>query len=557
MSRYLVLTKVLMKNSNLLSLKPGRIGKKQIKTILLSVLIIAAFLPMMFGIAAIVYEAYGVLLQIQQEGLLLVGGFSVVSMAVFFFSIFYVMSVFYFSRDIENLLPLPLKPSEILAAKFTVTLIYEYLTEFLFLAPILISFGVASGQGIIYYLYSFIIFLTLPVIPLVYASLLSMIVMRFTNIARNKDRFRIVGGIIAMAIAIGSNLVIQKFTAASMTPEKLQQMITQGNNSLVGAMSGIFVNNRFGVIALLNNGGVKGLINIAVFVLISFLFLLLLLNLGESIYFKGVVGVSETASKKKRYSEKELYKSMEESPALKSYALKELKLLFRTPVYFMNCIMMNFLWPVFLLLPFIAQPEQMKELRSFSTALESGGISAVVLAAAFGISTFVTSANGITASAISREGRNIYVSKYLPISYKKQIMAKILPGIIMGAVATFMMLVVGMILFRVPALLIILIIVASFLGIVFSSFMGMFFDLNFPRLIWDNEQKAVKQNFNVVLNMLVSIIAAGIPVFIVIVLHFTLWTTFFILVALFGLLDVLLYVILSTVGVRLYKEIEG
>ena len=88
---------------------------------------------------------------------------------------------FYFSRDIENLLPLPLRPVEILAAKFTVTLLYEYLTEILFLAPILIAFGIKSHGGIFYYFNAAVIFLTLPIAPLVYASIISMIIMRFNQ----------------------------------------------------------------------------------------------------------------------------------------------------------------------------------------------------------------------------------------------------------------------------------------------------------------------------------------------------------------------------------------
>ena len=51
MNRYYVLTKVMLKNFNLLFLKPDKIGRKQIKGILLSILIIVAMIPTMFGIA--------------------------------------------------------------------------------------------------------------------------------------------------------------------------------------------------------------------------------------------------------------------------------------------------------------------------------------------------------------------------------------------------------------------------------------------------------------------------------------------------------------------------
>jgi len=556
MNRYIILTKVLLKNFNLLGLKPGKPGKIRIKGLLLSVLILVAFLPMMFGIGSLAFGGYNALSKIQQEGLVLGFGFSVSSMAIFFFSIFYVMSVFYFSKDIESLLPLPLKPSEILAAKFTVTLFYEYLTELVLLLPILIGFGIAGKEGFMYYLYSIAVFLTLPLLPLVYSSIISILVMRFTSLAKNRDRFRIVGGIISMFLAVGLNAFITKLSNSSLDAYKLQQLLEQGNNSIVGIITGIFISNRFAVIALLYSKELKGFVNLAVFVLICLLFVMLFLSFGEGIYFKGVVGMSEAFAKRKKLKEAELRKSSEQKSALKAYTIKELRLLFRTPVYFMNCVLMNFLFPLFIILPFLVQPSEMQELQGLSTYVTDGRGSAVVLAAAFGISIFVASTNGITASAISREGTNIFVCKYLPVSYKTQIMAKVLSGMCMGAVGTLSMLLAAILFIPVPVYLILLIAVVSILGIVFSSFAGILIDLNFPKLVWDNEQKAVKQNLNVVLNMLVSILSAGILVFVSIVLHFTLWMTFSVIVVLFGILNLLLYNILSTVGVRLFEKIE-
>ncbi len=545
----------MLKNFNLFSFKAEASKKKQIKGILLTILIFAAFLPMILGIGSLAYGGYEMLVPVQQEGLILGIGFSAVSTAVFFFSIFYVMSVFYFSKDIESLLPLPLKPSEILAAKFTVVLFYEYLTELLFLLPVLIGFGIAAGAGLLYYLYGAVIFLTLPLLPLVYASLLSMLVMRFTGLAKNRDRFRIVGGIIAMVIAVGVNAVITKFSSSSMGAEDLQRLLEQGNNSYVSIMSGIFFSNRFAVMALLHNEVLKGFVNLILFVLICILFMMLFLSIGEGMYFKGVIGLSEAYSRRKKYTREELRKASRQASALRAYTLKELKLLFRTPVYFMNCVLMNFLFPVFFIIPFIIQPDGMGALKTFSTYI-AGGENGIVLAAAFGMSVFIAATNGITSSAISREGTNIFVSKYLPVSYKTQIMAKVLSGISMGVAGTVSMLAAAVLLLQVPVLLILLIVAASLLGIAFSSFTGILIDLNFPKLVWDNEQKAVKQNFNVILNMMASVIMAGIPVFISIALSFTMPATFLLIVILFGLLDILLYNILCTVGVKLYEKIE-
>ena len=56
---------------------------------------------------------------------------------VFMFGIFYVMNVFYFSKDVENYLYLPVQAGgEILgASKFLVSLIYEYFIILVFFLP--------------------------------------------------------------------------------------------------------------------------------------------------------------------------------------------------------------------------------------------------------------------------------------------------------------------------------------------------------------------------------------------------------------------------------------
>ncbi|MDD3439553.1 MAG: hypothetical protein PHI04_09100, partial [Clostridiaceae bacterium] len=448
------------------------------------------------------------------------------------------------------------KPSEILAAKFTVAMLYEYLTEAIFLGPILIGYGIASKAGLLYYLYGTLLFLALPVLPLVYASAISMLVMGFTNLAKNKDRFRIAGGITAMFLAVGINAFVTKLTSSTTSALELQKLLEQGNNSYAEIISGIFFSNRFAVLALLNSEVLKGFVNLALFMLICMLFVILFLSFGEGVYYKGVVGISEASVKRKKFSETELERYGRQKPVLRAYTIKELKLLFRTPVYFMNCVLTSLIFPLFIILPFIVQPDAMKELQGLSIYLSGERGSAIALAAAFGISVFVTSTNGIAASAISREGTNIFVCKYLPVSYKTQITAKVLSGMSIGMVGTLSMLLTASVFITVPAYLMRLIVVVSIFGIAFSSFAGILIDLNFPKLIWDNEQKAVKQNFNVVLNMLVSVLVAGIPIFTIIALHFTLWMTLLTLVLVFGILDLLLYNILSTIGVRLFERIE-
>jgi ABC-2 type transport system permease protein len=448
MNKFLALTKVLLKSTGEALIQKDK--KKLPKTIALLVLMAVGFLPMIAAFVSMAAASYSSLVQMNQEGYILVIGVSAASLIVFFFGIFYVMSTFYFSLDIEKLLPLPLKPSTILGAKFTVVVIYEYLTELLLLLPIMITFGIMSGAGVVYYLYSIIIFLTLPIVPLVFAAFISMVIMRFTPFAKNKDVFNIIAGVLGLFIAVGLNLVFQGMGANGQDPQQMMLLLTQGNNSMINTMSNMIPSAKLAVNALVFSGDVKGLVNILLFLVVSIALLLILLVLGEALYFKGVIGITQSASKRKKLSKEEFEENTAQSSAIKSYLFKELKLLVRTPAYFMNCVIITFLLPVFLLIPIFSQPDLMKSLVTVKNAINAENLPGYIIAVAFGVMMFVSVSNPTACTSISREGENIFVCKYLPISYKKQILAKALSAILLNSIGLGIIIVIAMVMLVPP-----------------------------------------------------------------------------------------------------------
>ena len=165
------------------------------------------------------------------------------------------------------------------------------------------------------------------------------------------------------------------------------------------------------------------------------------LLIGEQLYFKGVIGISEMAAKRKKVSSAELEKMSTRQSKLMSYTIKELKLLFRTPVYFMNCVLMNFIWPIFFLLPFITQSNGLSEFETAKAFLNNGNYSGIIVIVAFAASMFISTTNCVTSTSISREGSNLYISKYLPAAYKVQIMAKVISGVVISLIGLTTMLI--------------------------------------------------------------------------------------------------------------------
>ena len=57
----------------------------------------------------------------------------------------------------------------------------------------------------------------------------------------------------------------------------------------------------------------------------------------------------------------------------------------------------------------------------------------------FAAASFLGGSNGTTSTSISREGQELYVKKYLPVSYRQQLTAKVLSGFVLGLAAVIMM----------------------------------------------------------------------------------------------------------------------
>lgn len=540
-----ILAKTLMKNSFALPTDQ----KKKMRQALLLAFLVLCFVPLVVGLIKFVAGMYDGLTVVGEQGALLSLGIAVSAIVIFFFGLLYTMNTFYFSEDIENLLPLPVKSSHILGVKFIVVTIFEYLTEVVILLPLLIVYGLKSDQSFLYYLYGLLIFLTLPVLPIVLDSVVVMIIMRFTNLAKNKDAFRIISAMVAIFFGVGINIFAQRMT--------LNQGIGQlGNNSLVAMTSAIFPPAKLGALGLINSGTLGGLAYICQFLALSLVGFYLFLFLGNLLYYKGVNGVSVSSSRRKSITEQELIRQTVRSSVLKSYVLKELRILFRTPSYFINCIIINFIWPIFLILSMLTKPKITSGVIQLKGMLQNPNLGGITVGVGFGIILIVASINGIASTSISREGESILFNKYIPVSYKTQIWAKVITGVLMGIVAMLTMGVAMIFVLGISWSFMAVICGASLLGILFSNLVGVFIDLLNPKLHWSDEQRAVKQNLNLLFSLVICALFSGLGVWALIKLQLTISQTALSLVAIYALLDVLLYRILMKKGSELFSKIE-
>ena len=498
---------------------------------LLPIILIVAFGSFAFSMIMMTFELYDVLAVSGVADTILPIAFGATSVMIFFFGVFYVVSSMYHADDIEILKYLPLWPYQILGAKFITLVVYEYIVESFILLPILIAYGIKSAAGVLFYIYSVLLFAVTPVIALAMASIIVMIVMRFTNFGKNKQAFKFVGGIIALVLALGVNMVIQS-SAVNISQEQLMAIMS-GKSSLVSVVSNIFPGIIFASHTLIYSESIQGFLNLLLFILCSFAAAAVFLGFGQVLYLKGVAGVTETSAKRKGVED--IRKQTAGMPAVRAYIKKEIRLLFRSPIAFLNCVLMNFLWPVIILIMLFGSGESIAQISILIAGLDNGIIMTVII----GAGAFLSSANAITSTAISREGKTLYITKYIPMSISKQLRAKTATGMIFSFIGVLFLVIFSVIL-GVEIWVAVVSLVLSFAAIWAASMIGILIDVAHPKLNWMNEQQAIKQNLNVLLHMLSGLVLAAAAIVPALLLNMNEVAIGVYILVLFILLDIIL-----------------
>lgn len=199
-------------------------------------------------------------------------------------SIFESLNVLFFSKDLKILLRMPIRAIDILNSKLKNMIISEYLTEILMLAIPMIVYGTYTKVGILFYLYMIGILVILPIIPIMITSLIIAIIMRFTNLIKNKSKSMYIT-IIFTTLIVG--ILIGLFNSNSGVSTSGFKDAVLVANGLAESISDFFVLIKPSMNILLNYDNLSGLTNFILYVAESIIVYVAILWIMSMIYLKG------------------------------------------------------------------------------------------------------------------------------------------------------------------------------------------------------------------------------------------------------------------------------
>ena len=483
-----LLTKVLLKGS-----KSQSEGKKN--NIKKFILIFVALAYLMGVVGYVCYEIISALVIFKLE-------FMFIKLALIGMFTFYIMqtivaglNVLFFSKDIETLLPLPIKPNKIVMAKMNTLLISEYFTGLMMLAPALVIYGYVLNLGISYYIFALLAFLLLPIVPVIIMSLLVTLIMKITNIFRNKNLVQYLSILLTFILIFA----IEAMTATmseDVTHQEIANVVTSVDQ-MASEYSVLYMPVQPIYEMVINYNNLNGIINLGISAVVSLIVYLIGANIIAKVYLKVVTSLAATSKKKNSNIKINDYKV---KSAKSSFFKRDMSLLLRNPNFFLNCLLTPIIMVVLMggsvIVSFKDIPAA--ELEFIKGYINEGYPFAIMLA----IICLTYAFNFISVTAYSRDGSSAKALKYMPIKFADQIEYKTLAGTGVNFVLMILSVVAIKILINTLSYsnMIMLILLGTIINVV-NNYIGVIIDLKNPKINWITEQTVVKQNFNTLLLM--------------------------------------------------------
>ncbi|HEY5556889.1 putative ABC transporter permease subunit [Acetobacterium sp.] len=522
-------------------------NKKEFSKQLFTMIIVSvALIPAFFMYISFMTALYTGLRLINQVSVFLTIGYIFTSVIIIIFGIMYILSEFYFSKNMEELIPLPIAPRKIIISKFASILVLEYVFAALMFIPVLMIYGIGQGMGLGYVFLAFVVFLTLPLLPLSLETALIMTVMRSSSIKGRQDVVQIIFIIIGISLIIGIQFWFgaQMGSTGEVDLQTLMNSLLNNNEKLLN-MIGYFAPASLLVAWGLNETNLMSVFWVFCLTLITAFSFGLMVFIGERFFIASLI-TGKTSRKGKKLTRAERQKSLgpKSHGAMAIFAM-DMRLLLRTPIFLLNNVSVVIIVPlcILIILSFSPlTPQDFDAVKSFYDQMPM-----VVNFMLMGFFVFFGATSATTATTFSREGRASWLTRIVPVSPRDQIIGRTASALVVQSLGILFTLIGVYYYLPLTGMTILLTVILGVLGTVPILLFGLLIDMNRPLLEWDNPQKAVKNNMNVVITLFGGMAYVGLLLLISAALGYFVnqWLAYGLFAMISGILTAVFYKIIN------------
>lgn len=446
------------------------------------------------------------------------------------FGIFGVVSYMYFPKDLPVYLALPYTGKQVMAAKFLHFFLLNLIGTVLFL-PLLIAGLIGAAAPAQHYVTGILGYLAGSIGIDIFLTAVTILLMRFSAIARNKDRFTTIFStftiLIAIAFAVGIQFMNDPYAAEpNMGLETLGQIGGPWDIALGILCPPILFGSW-----LFSDSAVRMLGGVMLSLLTVALYTVIMLQLGERYYFDGVMAVQAAGGKRshKKFGDAELAAALQPKRSMAArYAGQQLLKLRRNPTFFTQLMLQPLLMPLMMvgIIAAILFMSLRKEagvplgelfalIRGFTETLSFD--SEFMLLGVLGFAVWIvigTMSDTLTfRMAISSDGADFFYFKQLPgglTSYLAGMQRAYLP---LSLIPHLVLVALVLLLLQLPLVNTLYLLLNSLVLAYSAAMVYMVYGAVSPKFDWDNEIQLLKGDPKLALLMysgfLIGLLVAG------------------------------------------------
>lgn len=437
-------------------------------------------------------------------------------------------NIYYFSKDIENIISFPIKPIELLIAKFNTLLSISYLTEILFCVIPLLVYGLMINKNIFYFIWLIIILIIFPIFITILISILMLIITKIFQFIKNKDKFQIITTIILLLFFSIFQIYAFKniYNNNIINNNNGQQIETQVNNNEeiqhnkiheikneIKEVNKYFLIINYSIDILNESNNLNCVINFIKIIFIELIFFIIFILIGNKIYFNNLINsISKSNIKKNKYR-KNKYKKTNKN---KKYIIEEIKNLINNPTFLIQCIFPTIIVGILIGGLVIILFPTIMDMIKYETQMQEIKIefNFEIMMVILGIIQLIFIFSNISLTAITRKGKNAKFIKYIPIDFYKQFLLLNIPQILFNNISIIIILIIMK--YCIPTInifnILLLFVLANLLNII-NSFIMLIVDFKRPNLNWDNETSAIKENTNKLFQYVLTIFIIALLIY--------------------------------------------
>lgn len=447
------------------------------------------------------------------------------------------------AKDNDLLFSMPITKSKIFFTRIFKMISFQVLYNSLFMVPAIVVYTIYEKPSIYFYLLSIMMLLLLPIIP----TIVGCVVGYMIKLVSSKTKAR---NIVQVVL---TSLILLAFFYISFNMKGMMANIVQNANSINDAITKIYYPAGL-YINLIQNFNINDL---GLLLAINIIPAILFVYIASIFYFKIISKLSEKGMSKTKIKSdmKEIFKVKKPISALIG---KEIKRFFSSPVFIINAgfgIVLMVAFTIAISVNFDGIINSM--LQGNELPISINEIKEILPKIFYCFVISVSCMTSITSSMISIEGKSFNITKSLPISEERIILAKVLTSNILSIPVIIICDIVFFIAFKVRPIDVIFILLASAIVPTFTALIGIIMNLKYPKMDAVSDAEVVKQSMSSMFSVFIGMFT-GIGAIAIIIAGSKINIDLFILLELlvFVIVNLILWKYLKKYGSKRFRDIN-